>query len=64
MRNQHHALTAAGETADKQAADDAAAAAAAAERPEIDKPVGFVAVCMGDGIAAAFRDTAGGAHSG
>ena len=57
MRNQHHALTAAGETADKQAADDAAAAAAAAERPEIDKPVGFVAVCMGDGIAAAFRDT-------
>ncbi len=57
MRNQHHALTAAGEKADQAAADAAAAAAAAAERPEIDKPVGFVAVCMGDGVAAAFRDT-------
>ena len=52
MRNQHHALTAAGETADKQSA----AAAAAEAAPEIDKPIGFVAVCMGSGIAAAFRD--------
>lgn len=52
MRNQHHALTAAGETADKQSA----AATAAEAAPEIDKPIGFVAVCMGSGIAAAFRD--------
>lgn len=49
MRNQHHALTDAGETA-------AEAAREAAERPPLDKPVGFVAVCMGDGVAATFRD--------
>ena len=47
MRNQHHALTAAGEKAVD--GEDAAC-------PEIDKPVGFVAVCMGEGVAAVFRD--------
>jgi uncharacterized protein len=47
MRNQHHALTAAGEKSVD--GEDAAC-------PEIDKPVGFVAVCMGEGVAAVFRD--------
>ena len=47
MRNQHHALTDAGEKAVN--GEDAAC-------PEIDKPVGFVAVCMGEGVAAVFRD--------
>ncbi len=47
MRNQHHALTAAGEKS-ADAGDTAC--------PEIDKPVGFVAVCMGEGVAAVFRD--------
>lgn len=56
MRNQHHALTAAGEQAAEEAVAAAAAAKAAAEHPELDKPVGFVAVCMGEGIAATFRD--------
>ena len=56
MRNQHHALTAAGEQAAEEAAAAAAAAQVAAECPELDKPVGFVAVCMGDGVAATFRD--------
>ena len=52
MKNQHSALTAAGETAET----DKAAPDAEPAPVEIDKPFGFVAVCLGDGTAAAFRD--------
>ena len=47
MRNQHSALV----TAETSAGDKAGQAPVA-----IDKPVGFVSVCLGEGVAAAFRD--------
>ena len=47
MRNQHSALV----TAEASAGDKAGQAPVA-----IDKPVGFVSVCLGEGVAAAFRD--------
>ena len=61
MKNQHSALTSAGEAAEaEKAAETAPDAQSAPVESEgevvIDKPLGFVAVCLGDGIAAAFRD--------
>lgn len=61
MKNQHSALTSAGEAAEAEKAAESAPGAQSAPVEsevgiEIDKPFGFVAVCLGDGIAAAFRD--------
>ncbi|MCQ2428903.1 MAG: DAK2 domain-containing protein [Clostridia bacterium] len=54
MKKQHSALTAAGEAAavEKTAAEKKAELAPVV----IDKPFGFVAVCLGEGTAATFRD--------
>ena len=46
MRSQHSALTAAGEEVDNNAVDPTA----------VECPVGFVAVCLGEGTANVFRD--------
>ena len=48
MRNQHTALTGEAAEADKQSKKT--------KTVEIEKKYGFVSVCMGDGIAAMFRD--------
>ncbi len=56
MRNQHSALTAAGQSAAAEASRPHEEDTQAGNATEIVKPVGFVAVCLGDGIAATFRD--------
>ena len=51
MRNQHSALVTAEAKSGHEAGHEAGQAPVA-----IDKPVGFVSVCLGEGVAAAFRD--------